>query len=168
MGLIACFLFPLVTGTPFVLLDAFEWVINPGLLFDSVQRYRATLCWMPNFAFHHLIRTVRPSPALNLSSIRAWIDCSEPCRAETFGLFARTFGAAGVRLDQLQVCYAMAETVFAVTQTPPGPVPRVLSVDPEACRDKGRIALAQEGAPHQRLLSTGIPLPGLTVRIVND
>ncbi len=168
MGLIACFLLPLVTRTPVVLLDPFEWVVNPGLLFDAVKRYRGTLCWMPNFAFHHLCRAVRPSPAQDLSSMRAWIDCSEPCHPETFGLFARTFAAAGVRPEQLQVCYAMAETVFAVTQTPPGQIPRVLNIDVDACRDHGRIVVAGEGTAHRALLSTGAAIRGIEVRIRDD
>jgi acyl-CoA synthetase (AMP-forming)/AMP-acid ligase II len=124
MGLIACFLLPLITGNPVVMLDPFEWVVNPRSLFDAIQQFRGTLCWQPNFAFQHLCRTVRPSREIDLSSMRLWNNCSEPCRAETLQAFAQKFGGAGVRFDQLQVCYAMAETVFAVTQTAPGSSPQ--------------------------------------------
>ena len=117
MGLVACFILPLLTGVPVVMIDPFEWVINPVLMFSAIKAYQGTLCWMPNFAFHHLCRTVRVTPEMDLSSMRAWIDCSEPCRSETFELFTQKFGRAGVKTEQLQVCYAMAETVFAVTQT---------------------------------------------------
>jgi fatty-acyl-CoA synthase len=168
MGLIACFLLPLITNIPVVMVDPFEWVVNPQMLFDAVQAHRGTLCWLPNFAFHHLCRTVRPSPNLDLSSVRAWIDCSEPCRAETFELFARTFARAGVKPENLQVCYAMAETVFAVTQTPPGRPPRVLTVDPEMLRLQGRVQEVPPDTPHQSALSTGPAIPGLRVRIAND
>jgi fatty-acyl-CoA synthase len=167
MGLIACFLLPLVTHTPVVMVDPFEWVMNPGLLFSAITRHRGTLCWQPNFAFHHLCRTVRTSSALDLSSVRAWINCSEPCRAETFHLFARTFAAAGVTPEKLQVCYAMAETVFAVTQTSPGAVPRVLRLEPHALR-QGSIISVAEAAPHQALLSTGPTISGLTVCIRDE
>ena len=168
MGLIACFLLPLITNIPVVMVDPFEWVVNPTMLFDAVQAHRGTLCWLPNFAFHHLCRTVRPSPNLDLSSVRAWIDCSEPCRAETFELFARTFARAGVKPEKLQVCYAMAETVFAVTQTPPGRPPRVLTIDPDKLRLQGRVAVVPSEAPHQSALSTGPAIPGLQIRIAND
>jgi len=168
MGLIACFMLPLLTNTPVVMVDPFEWVVNPQILFDAIQAHRGTLCWLPNFAFHHLCRTVRPSPDLNLSSIRAWINCSEPCRAETFQLFARAFARAGVKLEHLQVCYAMAEAVFAVTQTPLGRAPGVLTVSPEILRSQGRIVEVASESCQQSVLSTGPAIPGLQIRIAND
>lgn len=168
MGLIACFLLPLVTGTPVVMLDPFEWVVNPRLLFDAIKRHRGTLCWQPNFAFHHLCRTVRPATDLDVSSMRAWIDCSEPCRAESLQLFARTFAAAGVNAGQLQVCYAMAETVFAVTQTPLGGAPHVLRVDPEILRTDRRAHEVSADSAHQKIISTGPVVAGLNVRIVDE
>lgn len=167
MGLIACFLLPLLTGTPVVMIDPFEWVVKPRILFDAIRQYRGTLCWQPNFAFQHLGRTVRPSAELDLSSMRMWTDCSEPCRAETLEGFARSFASAGVKPEQLQVCYAMAETVFAVTQTTPGRVPTVLRSEPEARRSEGRIVVATSG-PQESFLSVGRVVSGLQVRIVDD
>jgi fatty-acyl-CoA synthase len=167
MGLVACFLLPLITHTPVVMVDPFEWVVNPSLLFAAIKQHRGTLCWQPNFAFHHLCRTVRPSPNHDLSSVRAWINCSEPCRAETFQLFAQTFQSAGVRKEHLQVCYAMAESVFAATQTAPGESPRVLAVDPSALRQGCAIPVPTETL-HQALLSTGPSIPGMQIRICDD
>jgi fatty-acyl-CoA synthase len=167
MGLIACFILPLVTRTRLVLLDAFEWVANPTTLFDAIKLHQATLCWQPNFAFHHLCRTVRPSPRFDLSSMRAWIDCSEPCRAETFDLFAERFAAAGVRREHLQVCYAMAETVFAVTQTELSKPARVLAADATKLRS-GAVEMAAVDSPNRRVLAVGRPIDGLEVRIVGE
>jgi len=167
MGLIACFLLPLITRTPVAMIDPFEWVVNPGLLFAAINRHKATLCWQPNFAFHHLCRTVRPAGTPDLSSMRAWIDCSEPCRAETFQLFGKKFGAAGVRRESLHVCYAMAETVFAISQTPIRESNPTLAVDPVALREN-RVVSASSSDPHQVLLSAGKPITGFEVRILNE
>ena len=167
MGLIACFLLPLITRTPVIMIDPFEWVVNPGLLFTAIHRYRATLCWQPNFAFHHLCRTVRATHVPNLSSMRAWIDCSEPCRAETFQLFEKKFGSAGVRPETLHVCYAMAETVFAISQTPVTEPNLIVAVDAAALRE-GRVVEMSPGSASQRLLSAGKPIDGLKVRILDD
>jgi len=167
MGLIACFLLPLITRTPVVMMDPFEWVVNPGLLFDAIRRYRGTLCWQPNFAFHHLCRTVRPSTDHDLSSMRAWINCSEPCRAATFDLFERRFANVGVKAEQLHVCYAMAETVFAVSQSLPGRAAPRLTVASDALR-QGRAVLVSADVPHQALLSTGRPVNGLQISIRDD
>ncbi len=166
MGLIACFLLPLITGTPLVMIDPFEWVVNPGLLFDAIHRHHATLCWQPNFAFHHLCRTTRASTTPDLSSMRAWIDCSEPCRADTFQLFAGKFAKAGVRSETLHVCYAMAETVFAISQTPCDQTNPILRIDTAALRND-RVEPASPTRPHQILLSAGRPITGLEVRIID-
>ncbi len=168
MGLIACFLTPLITGTPVVMLDPFEWVAAPRLLLDAIQKYRATICWQPNFAFQHLCRTVRPAPTLDLSSVRAWIDCSEPCRVETFEAFTLKFSAHGARREKFHACYAMAETVFAVTQTDLARPPSVLAVCSEKLRTARTIELVATEKPHQRFLSNGAVLPGLQLRIVDD
>ena len=168
MGLIACFITPLVLGIPVAALDPFEWVVAPDLLLRAIAEYRCTLAWLPNFAFHHLVRTRRPDSRHDLSSIRAWIDCSEPCRAETFDLFASTFRESGVTPDRLQVCYAMAETVFAVSQTRQGEPVRRLRVDPGSLRSEQRIAVRGAGEEGLELLSAGRVLPGLDVRILDS
>jgi acyl-CoA synthetase (AMP-forming)/AMP-acid ligase II len=168
MGLVACFLMPLITGTTLVQLDPFEWVVNPVMLFDAIKKHQGTLCWLPNFAFHHLCRTVRPSLNFDLTSMRAWINCSEPCRAETFELFERKFSSAGVKTGQLQVCYAMAETVFAVTQTTMDEPPRMLTVDSDALKAQGRALIVTPDKPHHKVLSTGRTIPGMQVCIVNN
>lgn len=166
MGLIACFMLPLITRTPVVYLDPFEWVVNPGSLFDAIRRHRGTLCWQPNFAFHHLCRTVRPSGA-DVSSIRAWIDCSEPCRAETVELFVSRFASAGVRREQFQVCYAMAETVFAITQTVLGKAPSVLHLDAGAAATQAIARIVSEREGSRQALSAGRPIAGLRLQIVD-
>lgn len=168
MGLVACFLLPLITGTPVVMLDPFEWVVKPRLLFDAIKRFRGTLCWQPNFAFQHLCRTVRPTAEFDLSSMRIWNDCSEPCRSETLRMFAQTFSVIGVESSQLQVCYAMAETVFAVTQTQPGREVTSLRVLVEPLRDEQRVCLAQPDETGQTLLSVGRVIDGLRIRIVDE
>jgi acyl-CoA synthetase (AMP-forming)/AMP-acid ligase II len=123
MGLVACFLLPVYAGVPFVQLDPFEWVARPAIFLEAIARHRGTLAWLPNFAFAYLADTVRDPPR-DLSSMRAFIACSEPCRAATLDRFHARFAAWGVRPEMLAAAYAMAETVFAVTQTPLGVPPR--------------------------------------------
>jgi acyl-CoA synthetase (AMP-forming)/AMP-acid ligase II len=117
MGLITSFLLPALLGIPVVSMDPLEWVLRPTLLLDEIQRMRTTLCWMPNFAFHHIARLAEPGRRWDLSSIRLLISCSEPCRAAAFDVFLDRFAASGIVPDALQASYAMAENVFAVTQT---------------------------------------------------
>jgi acyl-CoA synthetase (AMP-forming)/AMP-acid ligase II/acyl carrier protein/pimeloyl-ACP methyl ester carboxylesterase len=168
MGLIACCVTPLVLGQTVTSLDPFHWVGRPASLLDAIARYDGRFVWMPNFAFEHLVRTTPDDFAADLSRLRAFINCSEPCKPETFERFAKRFSRNGVRLDQLQVCYAMAETVFAVSQTEVGRAPGVVSADKNALTDAQIVTRSSEPASAIRLLSAGRVLPGLDVRIFRD
>lgn len=146
MGLITSFVLPTILGCPIISLDAQEWVSKPGVLLDLIEDEQAQFCWMPNFAFQHVARNDQ-SGLRNLRSMRMFINCSEPCRAAAFDVFLERYAAAGVRPESLQVSYAMAENVFAVTQTVPGrPTPR------------RRISEVE-------YLSSGRPLPGVEIEI---
>ena len=166
MGLIACCVLPLVRGIPVVAIDALEWTLRPELLLRAIETHRCTLAWMPNFAFHHTARTCG-AETFDLGSMRAWIDCSEPCRAETFDLFARTFSGSGVVPHHLQTCYAMAETVFAVSQSGIGKAVSRLRVDEELLRTQGIIRCGGGEEDGIDLLSNGRPLPGINVSVVD-
>jgi fatty-acyl-CoA synthase len=118
MGLIACYWMPLWHGAASTQISANDWVINPELLLRYISRYNATLCWLPNFAFSYISQrreSMRQKQELN--SIRAWINCSEPVRQKSMQEFAQAFEDWGVKKESLQASYAMAETVFAITQT---------------------------------------------------
>jgi len=127
MGLIAGFVMPLVAGIPLVLMSPFAWVRSPKLLLQAASAHRATLTWLPNFAYNHSVRGIRERDleGVDLSSLRAVINCSEPVRLDSHQMFLQKFGPYGLREDALSACYAMAENTFAVTQTPPGQPPRV-------------------------------------------
>lgn len=118
MGLIACLYFPLITGIPSVHFAASDWLLKPELLFQFIETYKGSLCWLPNFAFSYLAqRKDSMLGAYSLGHMRAWINCSEPVRERSFREFAGRFDSWGVPRESLQACYAMAENVFAVTQS---------------------------------------------------
>jgi len=163
MGLVACFLMPLYLGIPTFSLDPFAWVTSPLTLFEAIEAGEATHVWLPNFAFAHLARTVPPNAHFRLSSIVALTGCSEPNRPDTFDKFLRRFAPLGLDATKLQTCYAMAETVFAVSQSTLGIPPRRLSV----CVDKSMV-VCSEGPGSQSLLTNGRPLPGVSIAILSD
>ena len=158
MGFVACFLIPASLGATVVMLDPFEWIMAPVSLFQAVAAHAATFVWLPNFAFSHLVNAIADDRhRVELGGVRAFINCSEPCKAMTFERFAARFQSWGVRQEQLQVCYAMAETVFAVTQTPIGTAPTTLLYEDPDC---------EPGSAPEVLLSTGFPVPGIKLQIV--
>lgn len=164
MGLVSSTLLPLMLGQTIVILDPFGWAARPATLLTAIARTGATLVWQPNFAFEHLTRTVRAEDCdADLSGVRAFINCSEPCRPATVDRFAAHFASLGVRPDQLQACYAMAETVFAVTQTRPAGTVRRLSVAAAALRGEGLARPPGEGEARLEVLSNGPPIAGMWV-----
>ncbi len=166
MGLNACLMPALVKGVPMVAMDPLTWVLRPSLLLDAVERLRCTLLWQPNFAFHHLIRALPEGRRWDLSSLRAVINCSEPCKPATFDLFRTAVSRHGLRADALQVSYAMAENVFAVTQTEPGRPVRIDAVDRAALAAESRALPADDGENTLSFLSCGRPIAGVRLRIL--
>ncbi len=141
MGLIGCFLMPLACGVPFYQFDPFDWVLQPDIFLQAIERFRTTVCFLPNFAYHVLVNKGKPR---DLSSMRLFINCSEPARPKAHQLFLETFPS--VSPQSLTVCYALAENTFAVSQS--------------MHQNDGSIGKVQRNA-----LSCGKVLPGTSVRI---
>lgn len=171
MGLIAGFLLPLFQGLPLVLMSPFDWVRHPALLLRAIGDHQGSLCWLPNFAYNHSARRIRGRDleGASLASMRAFINCSEPVRHDSHGLFLDRFADLDLRPEMLAVSYAMAENTFAVTQTLLGQPPGIDVVD--------RLALeeARQAHPvdreHQRarvMVSCGPPIVGTEVRVLDD
>ena len=172
MGLIASFVLPTTLGVPTILLSPFDWVRGPARLLQAISTYRATLCWLPNFAYNFSATRIRDRDlaGVDLSSMRAFVNCSEPMRAASHRMFVERFAGFGARDGMLATCYAMAENVFSVTQggieTPP-------SIDRPVARDvrenwHARLPAADETSELTEMLSAGRPIPGVALKIVDD
>jgi acyl-CoA synthetase (AMP-forming)/AMP-acid ligase II len=167
MGLIGCLILPMLLGITTVHISPFDWVTRPVSLFELIERHRATLCWQPNFAFQHLVRTAPRDRSWDLSSIRAFINCSESCKPDTNRLFLDRFGACGLAPENLQVSYGMAENVFIATQTDITRPARAIIADLDAF-DEGRIEPPVAGFPSLAILSTGFPIPDTNIEIRDE
>jgi fatty-acyl-CoA synthase len=173
MGLIACFILPMVCHMPVVTQSPLDWVMHPETMLQIIDEYKCTLAWMPNFAFQFVPRHTRHrlQSRVDLSSIRALINCSEPVRYSSMKEFHDAFAPMGLSRTALQSCYAMAENVFAVTQSdisqPSGPI-RVWA-DGQRFRSEGRIVPVREGTSGGvSFTSSGRLLPNQEVHIVSD
>jgi fatty-acyl-CoA synthase len=149
MGLVACLLLPLFCGIESIHLSPFDWLEEPSILFEAITRLSATLLWLPNFAYGLCVKRITEVEIdrMDLSSVRAIINCSEPTRNYTHLQFLERFGRAGISERALQVCYGMAEGVFAISQTSLQDVVRAR-----------QIGLVKQ-------LSCGRPLPDCEVRV---
>ncbi len=173
MGLIACFILPMVCHLQVVMQSPLDWVMCPESMLQIISEYKCTLAWMPNFAFQFVPRrTPRNRWAqYDLSSIRALINCSEPVRSGSMREFQSAFAPIGLSSIAMQSSYAMAENVFAVTQSdisrPSGPA--LIWADGQQFRTKHLVVPVAEGTPASiSFKSSGKLLPGNEVRIISD
>ena len=165
MGLIACYWMPLWHGAASLQMAANDWVLNPELLPKVLSRFAATFCWLPNFSFSYMSQRREQMSRHDLSGMRAWINCSEPVRLKSISEFANAFADCGVRREALQASYAMAETVFAISQSPLG---RELARFPRQQVQHGNRTYSDLAFDliDDVFVSSGKPLEGTQIKIV--
>ena len=172
MGLIACFMMPMVCHVPIVMQAPTDWVMQPRTMPEIISTFRCTLAWTPNFTLQFLARRVRVEDRkdLDLSSLRMLINCSEPVRGSSMDEFRAAYEGCKLQPHVLQASYAMAETVFAVTQSGWGESvePKRLWVEAETVRkDHRAVPVADNTEGAISFVSSGRCIPGTQVRIVD-
>ncbi|MFM2129271.1 MAG: hypothetical protein RL477_817, partial [Pseudomonadota bacterium] len=155
MGLMTAYFLPLMQGVRLISMSPFEWVKTPQMLLRAIDRYKATLCWLPNFAYEFLARYAGEARTTDLSSVRMFVNCSEPIMASSHAKFLAQFATAGVRETALGTCYAMAETTYAISASRPG----------EPARK--RLYQSDAAQPPRELVSSGAPVEGASVKIID-
>lgn len=167
MGLIACFILPLVCHLPVVMQSPLGWVTRPESMLQIVSEQKCTLAWMPNFAFQFIPRRTpaKKWKAYDLSSLRLLVNCSEPVRTSSMKEFQDAFEApAGV----MQSSYAMAENVFAVTQSDLNNGPSTIYADARMFRGASQVVETQIESRGIPFTSSGRLLPNQKARIISD
>ena len=173
MGLIACFMLPIVAHLHVVMQSPLDWVMSPGNMLQIMSNCECTLAWLPNFAFQFVPRRTPKArwEHLDLSCMRAIINCSEPVRTASMKEFEQAFAAIGLRSGVLQSSYAMAENVFAATQSDvaSGAGPTRIWADGQTYRAAHRVVAIAADAPGAiSFTSSGRLLPNHEIRIASD
>ena len=178
MGLVAGFILPLLLKIPLVLLSPFDWVRAPQRLFHAIHLFRGTLCWLPNFAYNFCAQKIRDRDLelLDLSSLRAVINCSEPMHWNSHEQFYKKFQPYGLQETALSTSYAMAENVFAVTQGGIDSRVTVDTIDQQAMISthealpvtEHSTETKSEAGPVLKMLSAGRPIAGTRIRILSS
>ena len=170
MGLIAGFLMPILQRIPLVLMSPFDWVRAPARLLRAISTYRGTLCWLPNFAYNFCAQKIRDRELQNvdLSSLRAVINCSEPMYWSSHQLFLERFSPYGFNPEALATSYAMAENVFAVTQGGIGSPLVTETIDRQAFLLEQRAELSSQNENTLRMVSAGQPIDNTSLRVVDS
>jgi acyl-CoA synthetase (AMP-forming)/AMP-acid ligase II len=122
MGLVSSFLLPLLKGASFHIIDPFVWLSSPVEILNMAHKHRATHIWMPSFAFSYITKNGKLDD-VDLSSLTHVISCSEPTFHHDIVQFQERFKGNNLNPECVSVCYALAENVFAVSQSGQGPKP---------------------------------------------
>lgn len=167
-GLIAGFMQPMTQGLELSILSPIDWVHDPVLLLRAISTDRATLCWLPNFAYNFMATriTARRLEGIDLSSMRAFINTAEPVRVASHANFLARFGPCGLQPLALTTSYGTAENTLAITQSDPDRPVNVDVVDRLILARDGRAVPPQDGAASLAMLSSGPPIPGTELRVL--
>jgi acyl-CoA synthetase (AMP-forming)/AMP-acid ligase II len=142
--------------------------MQPESMLQVVSESKCTLAWMPNFAFQFVPRRTPQSrwEDYDLSSLRLLINCSEPVLASSMSEFRKAFKIGeGV----LQSSYAMAENVFAVTQSNIERGPVTILAEGQQFRSVHQIVEVSAETPGSvSFTSSGRLLPNQRVQILSD
>lgn len=170
MGLIGAFQIPLAAGIKMIQIDPFEWVLAPILMFEAAHKERATITWLPNFAYNLFAEKLHDDEleGMDFSSFRLIINASEPIRHDSHEKFYTKFKDYGLSKAALSTMYGMAETTLAFTQTVPGNLVKEVVVDRQKLAN-GIVEIANEKTQVKRVcVASGILISGTKMKIVNE
>src|ERR1700733_2808750 len=168
MGLIGCYLYPALKGGTTYGFAPMDFIQRPALWFDAITTYRATATAAPNFAFDYCLRAGRLSKEsledCDLSSLEVLMVAAEPVKAETYTRFLETFQPYGLKAESFYAAYGLAENTLAVSLRGRN----IVSVNKRALAlGKARMTTeVSEITGATQIVSCGVPLPGLVVKIV--
>ncbi|MBZ4420124.1 AMP-binding protein [Myxococcus sp. RHSTA-1-4] len=171
MGLIGSWLMPLTYGVPVTFLSPLAFLTRPVRWLHALHAHRGTLSAAPNFAFDLCVKKVRDEElsGLDLSAWRVALNGSEAVSPETLERFTRRFSSYGLKAGALFPAYGLAEVAVALTFPPPGRPPRVDAIERGPFEREGEARpTPAEVTRALRFVSCGSPLPGYTVRIVDE
>jgi 1-acyl-sn-glycerol-3-phosphate acyltransferase len=171
MGLIGTWLNAMVNGVPLTLMSPLSFLARPERWLWTIHEQRATLSPAPNFAYELCVRKIRDEvlTGLDLSSWRCASNGSEPVSVATLDRFARRFEPYGLRRNALFPVYGLAECAVALCFPPIGREPVVDVIEREPFTREGRaVPATSESVGPMSFVSTGRPLPGHEVRLVDD
>ncbi|WP_227869255.1 fatty acyl-AMP ligase [Nitrosospira lacus] len=171
MGLVGMVMAPMVAQVSVDYLATRDFAIRPLQWLRLISRNRATVAFSQPFGLKLCTLRVRDSDLedLDLSSWRAAGVGAEMIRPDTLRNFAEKFAPAGFDARAFLPCYGLAESTLAVTFSQVGRGFQSLRVDAGTLVDKKMaVRLQAEGRKYSEFVNCGRPLPGHTVKVVDD
>jgi long-chain fatty acid adenylase/transferase FadD26 len=169
MGLIMGALPSIAFGCTSILIPPGVFIRRPLLWLQAIDRYRGTHTYSPNFGYDLCVdrTSADERAALDLSSMRVFLNGAEPVRARTRERFLDAFAVSGVRPECYTPAYGLAEATVLVTASPADSSGLVLWVD-AAALEREEVRLTDSVDPAARAVcGDGVPGAGFEVAIVD-
>lgn len=162
MGLIGCFLMPMLAPGDLTLMGPEVFVARPSLWLETISQQRATTSSAPNFALAYCADRITPEQVegIDLSCWKIAMVGAEPVRPLTLRRFAQRFQPYGFDPRAFSPVYGLAEATLAVTFSPLGQGLRTLGYD--------AVSMAAEGVyrpGETESVSLGLPLEGISLQV---
>ncbi len=171
MGLIGAWLAPMYVGFPTVVMSPLAFLARPLRWLQAISRYHGTLSAAPNFAYELCLKHVADADlgGLDLSSWRLAFNGAEAVSPDTVLRFRQRFARHGLRAEAVTPVYGLAEACVGLLFPPLGRAALVDAVQREPFSQQHRALPAAPGdASALRFVACGRPLPGHSIRIVDD
>jgi fatty-acyl-CoA synthase len=168
MGLIGFLALPMSLGWTLVLQSPAGFARRPASWLESVTRYRPTASGAPNFAHSLMTRLLTAGVRADLGSLRFLLSGGEPVNAAALAEFTEAARPCHLDPSAIVPAYGLAEAMLAVCFFPPGEGMRVDTIDRALLETQGRAELGLPGHSTRHLVRLGPPVPGTSLRIVDE
>ena len=170
MGLVAGVLLPLAYDMDLCLSSPFSFLRRPAHWLQAIHRYRGTHSPAPVFAYRQLVDRVidRDLAGLDLAGWRVAFIGAEPVHADVLERCERRLAPHGLGETTLVPCYGMAEATLAITVKPLGERYRLRPVSRRALAREARVEAPSGAADELVLVSSGRPVEGTRVAILDE
>ncbi len=171
LGLIGAWFGSLYYAAPVVVLSPLRFIVRPESWLWAIHRNKATLSAAPNFAFELCVNKIDEVAleGLDLGSLRMVANGAEPVSPETIRRFSERFGRYGFMPEAMTPVYGLAESSVGLAFSAIEKEPIVEEISRESLSVSGLAVKAGAANAHaMSFVSSGMPLPGHEVRIVDS
>jgi len=164
--ILMCHLTDLYNGCQQIHVQTQKIAAEPLAWLDYIEQYKVTHTWSPNFGYRLLSEELRRETERrwDLTSVRHFLNAGEQVTESVISEFVAQLSRFGVRATTMRPAYGMAELSTAITYSPD-------SASLHFVNDRNSLTRVE---PTSREASTAIfvpvgsPIPGVSVRIVDD
>ncbi|HSE39902.1 MAG TPA: AMP-binding protein, partial [Acidobacteriota bacterium] len=168
MGLIGTVLNAITLPCKLVVIPPIVFLKHPKLWLELITKFHGTHTAAPNFAYGLCVRRVLDPTGIDLGSMTTFICGAEPVLPKTMEDFVEHYRPYGLKPEAMVPAYGLAEATLAVTFTPHLRGLKTDKVDLESLVAGGTAVHSKNGSKTVRIVSCGVPMNGMKVRIANE